>query len=219
MQIRQIPIITYETLASRFKNITTHSFHDPKGISIIHTKPKGFTRLDQDIYTFDKDILISRDILIKTKNGEKKQIFTSFYKNGITTTIKETNKELQKLIATTIDKTIVPLSQIRKKQSGSFLIGLKNKISNKKIDGTIPVTIIKKETKIEDMVPHTEYNIFAHGKTDSIRIKSDDQTTYVTAKNKHGEQTFDLGQIKNPHDPKILNKLFNWFINENNGFQ
>ena len=221
MQIRSLPVIKYETLAQRFESIISHTYHDTKGISTLSVLPKNGSRLEPDIYSFDKDVLISRDVLLKTKDGGAKHVFTSFYNNGLITTIREVNNALKKDIEIIIDKTIIPLSQIRKGRKNALVNNVKNKITNKKVDETIPVTIIKKTIKLGELEePKFEYNIFANGQNkDSVRIVSNEDTTYVIARNEKGEQVFDVGKIEKPYKKSNLNKIFDWFINENNGFQ
>lgn len=219
MQVRELPIITYQTLARKFKDTTVAAQHSPKGISILHVMPKNGSRLEPDIYTFDKDVLITSDVMLRTKSGTAKQIFTNYFTNGVNMIIREINHNLHKEVETTIDKTIIPLSDIRKSRKGGGVAALMDKASGRKVDGTIPVSITKKEVVVNEEPISTHYNIFANGQRDSVRIVSDNNLTKVIASGKWGKHTFDLGEVQNPQKKSSLNHIFDWFVKENNGLE
>ena len=216
MQIRQLPVITYETLAKKFKNITVSSYHDAKGISVLHVLPKNGARIEPDIFTFENDILITSDVALKTKDGKIRQIFTNFYNNGVKTNIKEFAENFKETI---IDKTIIPLAQIRKTRKGSYAKDLSEKARGYKIDGTIPVSITKKEVITDEVPTSIQYTVSAKGEKNSLRLISEDKATRVVVKGDYGVASFDLGDVENPQKKSYLNEIFDWFIKEHKGMQ
>lgn len=157
--------------------------------------------------------------MIKTKDGTIKQIFRSFNKNKTVTIVREVNQALKKDIETTYERTTMTLGKIRKARSYKIVNDLWNKMTGRKVDNNIPVVIVKKETRLGESIPTKEYDICASGQESSLRIYSNDESTWVVAANKDGVESFDLGKIKNPQKNSVLNQIFNWFIKENKGFQ
>lgn len=219
MQIREFPVITYQKLARKFKDITVSSYHSPNGISVLHVMPKNGSRVEPDIFTFEKDVLITSDVALKTKDGGAKQVFTNFFTNGMNTIIREVNPNLRKEVETVIDRTIIPLSHIRKSRKGGGVAALKDKMLGHKVDETIPVTITKKTVSVNEMPPTTQFNIIAIGQKDSVQMISDSESTHLIAKGRWGEARYNLDEFKNPQKKSNLNKIFDWFIKENKGMQ
>jgi len=219
MQIRQLVPITYEALAKKFKSTTVAAQHCPKGISILHVMPKNGSRLEPDIYAFEYDVLITRDVLLKTKDGGIKHIFTNFYNNGINTVVKEKNEALGKFIRTTYDKTILPLKEIRNKRKGGVAADAMDKMTGKKVDLTIPVTIMKTETKVAGTPAQTTYNVLINGEKDRLRITGNDDSVYLFAKGNGFEKWYDLGAYGKPNKASTINRLVSWFVDANKSLQ
>ncbi len=219
MQIKQLASITYETLAKRYKSTTVASQHIPNGISVLYVMPQKGSRLEPDLYSFEKDILISRDVLLKTKNGGVKHIFTNFFNNGINTVIKEKNGETGQLTKTIYDKTIFPLKEIRNKRKGGVAADAMDKVTGKKIDLTIPVTIMKTETKVAGGQAQEYYNILLNGQKDKLRIVGNENDVWLFARGNGFEQWYNLGAYGKPQKASTINKLVDWFLAANKSLQ
>ena len=215
MNVNKLVNLSYDVLEHQLKN-TVHKFHDPKGFSQIHVCPKKSSLLEDTIYTFEKDTLITKDIMYKTKDGGTRNIFTNFFENGTTTTIKEINERLQKYVKTTYDKTIVPLSYILNKRKNNTLLNIVDKAQGVKIDKNLPVTIIKKEIKTKGLPTQIERNVLIKGKKQTLRIHSTDNQVFVYTKNGNNAKTYDFGRYGDLKKSRTLNSIINWFIKENN---
>ena len=218
MSVNKLANLSYGVLENQLKNIA-HKFHEPKGFSQIHVVPKRSSLLEDTIYTFENDVLITKDVISKTKDGGARHIFTNFFANGTTTTIKEINEDLQKYVKTTYDKTIVPLSYILNKGKNNALLNIVDKAQGLKVDKNLPVTIIKKEIKVKGQDPKIERNIFIKGENQALRIKSVDNKVLVYTKNGKKAQTYDFGQYGDLKKSTTINSIISWFMKENNGLQ
>lgn len=219
MQIRQLATVTYETLAKRYKSTTVASQHIPNGISVLYVMPKKSTRLEPDMYAFEKDVLISRDVLLKTKNGDIKHIFTNFYNNGINTVVRKKNELTGEFEKTVYDKTIYSLKEIRNRRKGGVAADALDKMTGKKVDMSIPVTIIKTEMKTSGSPVQTNYNVLINGEKDRLRITGNENSVQVFAKGNGFAQWYDFGAYGKPQKASTINKILSWFIGANKGMQ
>ena len=219
MNANRLANLSYSALERRFAKITTHKYHDVNGLSQIHVMPKRSSQLEETIYTFEKDALITKDAILRTKDGGVRHIFTNFNKNGTITTIKEINDNLQKYIKTTYEKSVVPLSSILSKRKNNAIKTIAGKMHGEKINKDISVTILRKERKIKGQPAQVEYNILAKGDKQSVKMLGDGENVYLCADNGTEKYSYDLAQFGDLKKDETLNAIFNWFIKNNNGFQ
>ncbi len=226
MHIKKLADISYETLAKRYKNISKSTFQSKQvKIDIVQVNPTNgkSSRLTSDLYIFENDKLITRDVTLKTKDGGVKKIETEVYNNGHCTTIEETNNKFSYTLKTTYDKIITTIGEIRKNREFNTILGLWDKLKGKKTDKNIPVSIIEKTTnKIEEygyQVP--QYNVLIKGKNNSIRIDGNEASGIATYKDKKGKITDLLGLVGagSPDEYKVLNDVINYFTKKYKDFQ
>lgn len=215
MQLTKLATTSYDAIASRFKSKTVTSHHCPNGISVIHVMPKKYSCVEPDVYSFEKDKLISKDMLRRTKDGGIRHIFTSFYNNKTVTTIKETNEALQRAIKTTYEKTRYSLGEFQKTNKTK----IKDRQAEKNINTNIPVTVLKKEIKEAGKPRETYYDILINGNRDKLRIVGKENDFYVLAKTPDYQQWYNFSAFGEPQTSSTINEIFSWFFKANKGMQ
>ena len=228
MKINKLVDINYEILVKRFKNISKSTFESGKDkIDIVQVnvqKNEATSRITSDLYIFKNDKLISRDVTLKTKDGQIKKIETDVFEDGHSTTIEEINKKFSYPLKTTYDKIITTIGDIRSKCDGAIIIDLFNKLRGKfLIDKNIPVTIIKKTTnKLGEFgCEKPFYTVLIKGKKNSIRIDGDVVHGIATYKDKEKDVVDMLGLVNTgaPEEYKVLNNVLNHFLKKFNKFE